>query len=188
MTKMAPLVLSVRRPTESASIRKNGGAGEGSCRFCAAPAKPRELFSFLDEDGACPFCHLVRHLDRPNIDGEAVLIWLPELTQAALIAIVHECHRRLVKHGMQHLAGVGRPAIGDEFIPVETREALAAIAALRGRVDEVEARLGSSSPKALAQALLRVNANTYAERARRLHGVRLMPLGRIARPAAQTVS
>jgi hypothetical protein len=188
MTKMAPFVLSVRRPTESASIRKNGGAGKGSCRFCAAPAKPQELFSFLDGDGACPFCHLVRHLDRPNTDEEAVLIWLPELTQAAVIALVHECHRRLAKHGMQHLAGAGRAATGDELIPVDAREALAAIAALLGRVDEVEARLGSSSPKALAQALLRVNANTYAERARRLHGVRLLPLGRLARPAAHTVS
>ncbi|WP_294537738.1 hypothetical protein [uncultured Rhodoblastus sp.] len=185
---MAPLVLSVRRPTGSGSIRQDSAAREGSCRFCAAPAKPQEPSSFLDADGACPFCILVRRLDRPGIDEETVLIWLPELTQAALIAIVHECHRRLAKHGLQHLAGVGRSAAGEEFIPVEAREALVAIASLRGRIEEVEARLGSSSPKALAQALVRVDAKTYADRARRLHGVRLMPLGRNVKAAPQTLS
>ncbi len=185
---MAPLVLSVRRPTELASPRQNSGARKGSCQFCATEAKPQEPFSCLDGDGACSFCHLVGHLDHPNIDAEAVLIWLPELTQAALIAIVHECHRRLAKHGMQHFAPLARSAVGNESIPIEVREALAAIAAFRGRVDEVEARLGSSSPQVLAQALLLVNAQTYAERARRLHGVRLMPLGRSARLSARTFS
>ena len=184
---MAPLVLSVRRPTGSGNIRQNGGVSEGSCRFCAAPAKPQEPCSFLDADGACPYCRLARRLDLPAIDEEAVLIWLPELTQAALIAIVHECHRRLAKHGLQHLAGVGRAAVGEEFVPVEAREALVAIFTLRGRIDEVEARLGSSSPKALAQALLRVDAKAYADRSRRLHGVRLLPLGRLVRPAPPPV-
>lgn len=191
--KMASLVLSVHRPPEPVGAQQMSGADKGSCRFCAAPANPQEpsLFldvHFLDAGGACPSCRLVRRLDRPAIDEEAVLIWLPELTQAALIAIVGECYRRLAKHGMLHLAGVGRSAIGAELIPIEAREALAAIAAFRGRIAEVEARLGSSSPKALGQALLRVDATTYADRARRLHGVRLMPLGRLARPARQTVS
>ena len=177
--RLTPLVLSVRRPTEEASARRVSGAPQGSCRFCAArSAKPQEPFSCLDEDGACPLCHLVRHLERPTIDEEAVLIWLPELTQAALIAIVREAHRRLAEYGMLHLAAAGRSAAGDTRLEPDAREALAAIAALRGRSEEAEARLGSSSPKALAAALLQLAPEAYAERAQRLHGLRLMPLGR----------
>jgi intracellular multiplication protein IcmJ len=175
---MAPLILSVRRPTESASARQTSVAPQGSCRFCAAgTAKSQEHISCLDADGACPLCHLVRHLERPTIDEEAVLIWLPELTQAAVIAIVREAHRRLAEHGMLHLAAVGWPVASDAPVHADAREALAAIAVLRGRIDEAEARLGATSPKALAAALSRLEPAAYAERAQRLSGLRLMPLG-----------
>ncbi|PPQ33265.1 hypothetical protein CCR94_02365 [Rhodoblastus sphagnicola] len=106
-----------------------------------------------------------------------MLIWLPELTQAALIALVRECHARLRHCGVQHLTERGSTAVLHGSVPIEAREALAAIAAFRSRIAEVEARLGSSSPKALAQAMSRLNGKVYADRARRLHGVRLMPLG-----------
>jgi hypothetical protein len=178
--RLTPLILSVRRPTVEAVAPRESGAHEGSCRFCAAPiARPKEPSSFLDEDGACLICHLVRHLERPTIDGEARLIWLPELTQAALIALVREAHRRLADHGMLHLAGGGRSVASEDSVPPEAREALAAIAALRGRTEEAEARLGTSSPKALSAALQGVNAAAYEDRARLLGGVRLLPLGKV---------
>ena len=183
--RLTPLVLSVRRPTVEAVAPRESGAHEGSCRFCAALiARPQEPFSSLDEDGACLICRLVRHLERPTIDEEARLIWLPELTQAALIALVREAHRRLAEHGMLHLAGVGRSAASEDSVPPEAREALAAIAALGGRVEEAEARLGTSSPKALCAALQRVNAATYEDRARLLGGVRLLPLGKVIESGA----
>src|SRR5271157_5511698 len=133
--RLAPLVVSVGQPTESVSARQTSVAPQGSCRFCAAQiARSQGHVSCLDADGACPLCHLVRHLERPTIDEEAVLIWLPELTQAALIAIVREAHRRLAEHGMLHLAAVGRSAASDVPVHAKAREALAAIAALRGRI------------------------------------------------------
>ena len=176
--RLTPLVLSVRRPTDEASARQASGAPHGSCRFCAAgTANPQEPFSYLDGDGACPLCHLVRHLERPTIDEDAVLIWLPELTQAAVIAIVREAHRRLAEYRMLYLAAVGRSAANDAALEPNAHEALAAIAALRRRSEEAEARLGTSSPKALAAALVQLAPAAYAERAQRLHGLRLMPLG-----------
>ena len=183
--RLTPLILSVRRPTVEAVAPQESGAHEGFCRFCAALiARPQKPSSFLDEDGACLICHLVRHLERPTIDEEARLIWLPELTQAALIALVREAHRRLAEHGMLHLAAVGRSAASKGSVPPEARQALAAIAALGGRVEEAEARLGTSSPKALCAALQRVNAATYEDRARLLGGVRLLPLGKVIESGA----
>ncbi|MCW2318910.1 hypothetical protein M2322_004479 [Rhodoblastus acidophilus] len=106
-----------------------------------------------------------------------MLIWLPELTQAAVIALVRTCHARLDHCGVRRFADRGAPPNLSAALPIEAREAMAAIAALRSRIPEVEARLGSSSPKALALALARLDGKVYADRARRLHGVRLMPLG-----------
>jgi hypothetical protein len=84
---------------------------------------------------------------------------------------------------MLHLAAVGRSAASEDLIedsvPPEAREALAAIAALRGRTEDAEARLGTSSPKALCAALQRVTATAYEDRARLLGGVRLLPLGKV---------
>lgn len=175
---MGSLVLSVRAltPAGRASIEGNSGADHGSCRFCAVRVKPREPSLFLDADGACPYCRLARRLDLPSIDDEAVLIWLPEFTQAALIAIVRECYLRLARCGLQQVATPEAPVSSTASMPLEAREAVVAIATLMGRRAEVQARLGSSSPKALGQALLRLKSEAYADRARRLHGVRLMPL------------
>ena len=39
-------------------------------------------------------CSLVRHLERETIAEEAVLIWLPDLSQAALNALANGVHRR----------------------------------------------------------------------------------------------
>lgn len=172
---MAPLVLSVARSLVKIEQRESGGAIPGSCRFCCVAAKRQEPL-FFDADGACPFCQMVKRLDRVS-DQDAMLIWLPEFTQAALNAMIHECHRRLEAQGLMEWTSGGRSGIGAAFIPPEAREALIALGAFRARADEVVARLGSASPKILAQALARVSPQIYADRARKLHGVRLLPLG-----------
>src|SRR3954452_10100186 len=66
-----------------------------ACRFCGFHA---EHWMEPCDDGrghpvpACIHCHLCRHLDRPTIATEASLIWMPEVSQAALIAIVRRLH------------------------------------------------------------------------------------------------
>ena len=49
-------------------------------------------------------CSLVRHLERETIAEEPVLIWLPDLSQAALNAVANGVHRRLAAEGALYLA------------------------------------------------------------------------------------
>ena len=112
------------------------------------------------------------------IDDEAVLIWLPEMTQAALNALARGVHLRLAAHGALHLSSTQRPAGADSSAPRALAAALSAAFALRARSDEALARLGTTSPRALGEALARLKTETYAARARLLGGLRLWPLGR----------
>ena len=171
---LAPLVLSVREKDG-----RTGGDAKGSCPFCGVRlAGGRE--PFLCEDGwdrACARCHLVRHLERETIDEEAVLVWLPELTQGALNALIFAAHARLAAAGALHLAAspfAHRASLEDR----PARAALEAIRNFAARSPEAEARLGTASPRLLGAALMRANPQLYAGRARGLGGIRLMPRGR----------
>ena len=82
--RLAPLTLSV---CENGAP---GGAHRSSCPFCGVRlAEGREPFLCGDgsEESSCVPCSLVRHLERQTIAEEAVLIWLPDLSQAALNAL-----------------------------------------------------------------------------------------------------
>jgi hypothetical protein len=115
----------------------------------------------------------VRHLERDTIAEEAQLIWLPELTQAALNALAHAAHKRLLRAGALHLAA--NPfALASEDGP----DALEAIRALEARSAKAEARLGTTSPRVLGAALMRMKPTIYEDRARLIGGLRLMPRGR----------
>jgi intracellular multiplication protein IcmJ len=168
--RLAPLILSVR---------ESGRTGEGaqiSCPFCGVRfAEGQE--SFLCPDGSADFpcapCHLVRHLERDTIAEEAVLIWLPEMTQAALNALAHGALKRLARDG-----GLDRAASAFALTPDEVPNgALEAIRALEAR-SEAEARLGASSPRVLGAALMRMKPRLYEDRARLLGGLRLLSRGR----------
>jgi hypothetical protein len=114
----------------------------------------------------------VRHLERDTIAEEAVLIWLPEMTQAALNALAHGAHRRLARDGA--LRWAANP-FGLEHIP---NGALDVIRALEARSVEAETRLGASSPRVLGAALMRMKPRLYEDRARLLGGLRLLSQGR----------
>ena len=169
--RLAPLVLSVR---ESG---RTGGCAQGSCPFCGVRlAEGQGPFLCPDgsADAACAPCHLVRHLERDTIAEEAVLIWLPEMTQAALNALTHGAHKRLARLGA--LQWASSPfGLAREQIP---SGALEAIRALEARSLEAEARLGGSSPRLLGDALMRMKPKAYEDRARLLGGLRLLSRGR----------
>jgi hypothetical protein len=172
---LKPLVLSVR-----ASNGRTGGDAQGFCPFCWVRAAGRQeplLGADGIEDLACALCHLVRHLERETIDEEAVLIWLPEMTQAAVNAMAHAAHRRLAAEGALHLAAAPFASHGS----VEAGRAAAALEAIRAlaaRAADAEALLRTASPRLLGAALLRARPQLYADRARRLGGLRLWPQGR----------
>src|SRR5271165_4798883 len=99
--RLQPLVLSVHG-TGRTSVR-----ARSSCPFCGVClAEGREPFQCADgsEEVSCAPCHLVRHLERDTIGEEAVLIWLPELTQPALNALAFAAHQRLARDGALHRA------------------------------------------------------------------------------------
>jgi intracellular multiplication protein IcmJ len=166
--RLQPLVLSVRAHGPL-------GGDTGSCPFCGVRlAEGREPILSSDEaDFSCPSCHLVRHLERETIAGEALLIWFPELSQAAVNAVVGAAHRSLAHDGALYLAASPFSAT-----PPQRNDALEAIRALEMRRAEVESRLGASSPRVLGDALMRAKPEIYADRAKRLGGVRLLSRGK----------
>ena len=169
--RLEPLVLSV------CESEPPGGATRRSCPFCGVRlAEGRERFFHGEgfDEASCAPCSLVRHLERETIAEEAVLIWLPEMTQSALNALANRAHRLLAAEGALYLAASPFSVTsGDRPNP-----ALEAIRAIERRSVEAEARFGTASPRVLGQALLRAEPKLSAERAKRLGGLRLWSRGR----------
>jgi intracellular multiplication protein IcmJ len=169
--RLAPLTLSV---CENGAV---GGARRSFCPFCGVSLAERRgpfLCAGGFEELSCVPCFLVRHLERETIAEEAVLIWLPDLSQAALNAVANVVHRRLAAEGALYLAA-SPFAVSLSGTP---NPALEAIRAIEMRRAEAETLFGTSSPRVLGQALMRAKPNLYADRARRLGGVRLWSRGR----------
>ena len=123
---------------------------------------------------ACVLCFLCRHLDRPRIDEEAVLVWLPEMSQPALNVTMREIHLQLRALG-EDIYDAGR-------LRLDTPERLRlyyARSALSARAAAAASRLGTDKPSELAGGLCRLSPGAYANRAKLLDGVRLLPLGRV---------
>jgi len=116
----------------------------------------------------------VRHLERDTIADEAVLIWLPEMTQAALNALALGAHKRLSGEGALHLATNSFALTGERG----PDGALEAVWALEARSAEAEARLGTTCPRVLGAALMRMKPRAYQDRARVFGGLRLLSRGR----------
>jgi intracellular multiplication protein IcmJ len=124
----------------------------------------------------CVLCGLPRRLTGPEIEKEAVLIWLPELGQAGLNVLVRGIHVIAARHGEPpHLDE--RPRTDDPAL----RAVFSAYAALRARAAGAITRLGTASPLDLGHALLDLPGGRYVERAVWRGGIRLLPLGRLFR-------
>ena len=148
-----------------------------TCRHCGLKLHGWGVAPLVGEgegDGGecCPLCALPSSLDRPSIDQEAVLIWLPEIQQRALTPLVRAGHLVL------HEAGVSPTIDRVPIMPLSdpAQDALTMLAALRQRSSEVATRLGTSSPRVLGAAVLEATAR----RAEPLPfgGIRVLPLGR----------
>ena len=161
---MLHLAVSVHRDG-SAALHKP--PAPSTCAYCGLQT------GLHSDDGSCAACHLVRHLDRPRIDDEVSLTWLPELSQATLICLVREVHTCLRAAG-EAFDGEIAPVI-----PSPERVALQhAQRAIAGRAAIVAELLGTSRPSELAQALSRMSAPSYDQRHKLLGGVRVLPVGR----------
>ena len=158
---------------------------DATCRFCVLDAAGWQEAFHLDGDhgnaspgnvvSACPLCHLCQHLDRPTLHEEAALIWLPELSQAAVIALARSAHLVLRAHGEPPHMDRGRPVRREATLA----PAWAALHALRGRAGVARDRLGTASPLDLAAALLGIERAAPTRGPTLLNGLRLLPLGRL---------
>jgi hypothetical protein len=181
--RLLPLVLSANFSDEVAGPL--GATGEMlnnsnglRCPFCGMNSGRWQNFvapacTGHDCSAACVFCFLCRHLDRLRIDEEAVLVWLPEMSQPALNVTMREIHMQLRTLG-EDLYDAGR-------LRLNTPERLRlyyARSALGARTAAAASRLGTDKPSDLAGALCRLSPTAYANRAKLLGGVRLLPLGR----------
>lgn len=158
-----------------------------TCRFCGFRAlKWQEVHHANDDHAdnrmenlvtACTFCHLCQHIGLAGKNGEAVLVWLPQISQADLhhivrTAMVAQRAYDLARNDMK--SGQDRTRLLRESADV----AKAALAALRGRESEAERRLGTSDPLEIGNAMLLLPDDAYARRGDALSGIRLLPLGK----------
>lgn len=186
-----PLLLSAHPSAWSAdagSGRRGPGPSSGTCRFCGQEtAEWQEAFHLSDDHTddnptniviSCPLCHLAQHLGRPEIEREAVLIWLPEMVQGALNFLVREMHLRCLRAGVLPRAAM-EPTVSAGTVAV--RDFYAALGALRERAQAADSRLGTTSPRQLGLALLEMSPGDYARRGELLGGTRLLPLGQVFR-------
>lgn len=154
------------------------------CRFCGLVAaerfEPFHCNGDHDDDTAenivpaCPLCHLVQHPDRPRIEDEATLIWMPEMSQAVLNRLVRGIH--LTLHATDESLDMGRAPRGRSPGPIA---AFRAYRSLHKRAAPALDRLGTNSFALLGVALLHMTAAQYAQRGDLLAGLRLLPLGRL---------
>lgn len=148
--------------------------GDSCCRFCGFAA-PGWVHS--DQHGgeiiqACLLCSLCHRLDRPRIAEEVTPVWLPEMTQRALVAVVRRLHLVCHAHG-EPPTMIGVPRSGEPILS----QAWGLHMALLRRVALAKARLGTADMSELAEALddaARAGAGVPSL----LGGLRLLPLGR----------
>ena len=181
--RLRPLVLSAKFGDEMTGPSGTTGeplnnSDELHCAFCGMRSGRWQRFvAALNSNhyGApiCVLCYLCRHLERPRIDEEATLVWLPEMSQPALHVTMREIHLQLRALGEDlYDAGRLRPDTPERLRLYYARSALSA------RASAAASRLGTDKPSELAGALCRLSPGAYANCAKLLHGVRLLPLGR----------
>jgi intracellular multiplication protein IcmJ len=127
-----------------------------------------------DAVAACPLCHACQTLNRPRIEQEFVLIWLPEVSQPALIHLVRSCHLVFHAHGeAPHMTQ--RPRSDTPAL----RAAYRAFHALLSLIPETLAHIGTTSPRDLDAAITGLSDDRLVVAERQLRSIRLLPLGHL---------
>jgi intracellular multiplication protein IcmJ len=153
-----------------------------TCRFCGHHAISWQAVVEIDGDvgncsednlaTACALCQSVQRLGRHSVNDELLLIWLPDISQAALNCIVRRIHLTLHTHGEQ--------AHALEMPRSQAPAVYAAMRAYRGLQVEartVEARIETSRPGELGAALMGLGSKSRHELQAALGGVRFLHRG-----------
>lgn len=157
-----------------------------TCRFCEFHSnKWMEVHHFNDDHSdnrlenlvtTCTFCHMCQHIGLAGRNKEAVLIWLPEISQ---VDLHHFVRSRLVAKkylsNVQSMVG-GLPSRIDLAKSI-ANSADSIMASLMNRQEQAELRIRTSDPLDLANSLLALPDPVYDKRRDLLHGIRMLPLG-----------
>ena len=165
---LRPLLISIHRDDQTPEPAQSTVPTE-DCAYCGDSLGPH-----AEAERCCAVCTLVRHLERPRIDEEAHLIWLPEMSQAALICLLREMHCRIRDAG-ESFDGEAGPAV----VSPERRALHYARLALASRSKMANEHLGTSRPSELACVLTHLSRAAYDRRHHLLGGLRLLPSGRL---------
>lgn len=159
-----------------------------TCRFCGHRCAEWQDVYHLDGDHtnwsldnlvtACPLCHGLQHLGGPTVTEEQLLIWLPDVSQAALNAIVRRIHLTLYCHG-EATHAEETPRSRDPAV----HSALRAYHALAAEAWTLARRIGTSNPRELGAALLGLPDAGYGSLPATLGGIRSLHRGRLYRGA-----
>lgn len=183
-----PLVLSAHPSAWTAEAvsgeRKAGVSDPAACQFCGQPTAGWQVPYHLNDDHtddtpgnivmSCPLCHLPQHLNRPRIDSEAVLVWLPEMAQGVISVLARYIHLACAAAGFAPFEAQSARPPGARAVA-----GYHAYRTLYERRAAAELRLGTTSPRQLGAALLHLTTADYERRTELLAGIRLLPIGRL---------
>jgi intracellular multiplication protein IcmJ len=150
-----------------------------SCRYCGFISKQYQKVIPMDwaatdlRDAeavtACPFCEQCFMLENVGAMGSGTLIWMPEISQAALNHIMRAVY-----------ASRAQIDTAPDYVKDCADRAFEVIFNRRG---EAKRRIGTDDPVVLAAALLENIADKYyTKRGLKLDGIRLMPLDKRMMP------
>lgn len=196
---LLPLVPSVHPSIRFAAVERAGrqvlcqavlDRDGHTCRFCGLPAGDWQDVFHLDGDhshwaagnlaAACPLCVGVQRVGGPAAHDFQV-IWLPEVTQNLLNAVVRGIH--LAFHARGASATLARRPEWDDL---ELFLAWRAYAALQQRAAAACSAIDTDEPAALVAALLSLPPRDYARRGALLGGLRLLHRGTRTRHGEDT--
>lgn len=161
-----------------------------TCRCCGFRAAKWMEVHHIDDDHAnndlknlatvCMFCHLVQHIGLAGRNREAVLAWIPEVTQDRLHHIVRSV---LVVQKWADDTAKDRRNRPDMITTARNMAegATSLFTRLRAREADAQRLFGTSDPGELGSVLQTMAMDTpalYERRAEFLSGLRLLPLGR----------
>ncbi len=189
-----PIILGITRPTSGGSKTANEAGASGfvssvsgkldkakqetlferddyTCQCCGFESKKYQEILFKNQNFAdvsdnnlmtvCSFCYQCFHMDKVGEMKSGVLIWLPEIDQATLHHIARAIYVARISQG-----------------PV-AEAAKTALSTLMGRREEIKKRMNTDDPHILTMVLKDyLSPKHYADRVKKLEGVRLFPLDR----------
>ncbi|WP_151199945.1 hypothetical protein [Kozakia baliensis] len=183
-----------------------GEKSAGSATLCACCGLPAPTGGAPWQGDAarrvCEICDLLQTPTRPTIDREAVLIWMPELSQPQVLALAGHAHSVLLEPMFtkprealgafwEHLVDA---LLSDRPLPILPESGLPAAQVLRvlhARAAEAFRRLQSTSPLQIVTAMMMADVSR-GDVAKNLQdvlaGLRLLPVGRFYRGADDAYS